>query len=58
MLLVCCRGLEFVFGYFCVVDDDIGGVKFGKQFVGCSPLPLIWVGWMGEEGFHFWVDRF
>ncbi len=52
------QGLEFVLGYFCVVDDDIGDVKFDKQFVGCNPLPLVWVGRMGEEGLHSWMDRF
>ncbi len=45
-------------GYFCVVDDDIGDVKFGEQFVSCNLLLLVWVGWMGEEGFYPWVDRF
>ncbi len=49
------QGLEFAFGYFRTIDDDIGGAKFGEQFVGCNPLPLVWVGQMGKEGLHPWT---
>ncbi len=30
MLLVCYKVLNSCLGYFCIVNDDIGGAKFGK----------------------------
>ncbi len=52
------QDLEFVFGYFCIVDDNIGDVKFDEQFVGYSPLPLVWVSQIGKEDLYLWMDRF
>ncbi len=52
------QDLEFAFGYFYIINDDIGGVKFDEQFVSCNSLLLVWVGRMDEEDLYPWADRF
>ncbi len=46
------QDLEFAFDYFYIVDDDIGGVKFDKQFIDYNPLLLIWISQIDKEDLH------
>ncbi len=52
------QGFEFAFDYFCIIDNNVEDTKFDKQFVGCNPLSLIWVGQIGKKSLHLWADRF